>query len=239
MNYIFITGSSKGLGKALTEEYLVDKNNFVFGFARTCSIENDRYNHFSIDFSDKSTYEKFEFPQLENPEKIILINNAGWVGDVKYVGSQNLKSIEDVFHINVVSLIFLCNQFIDKYSSLNIPITILNISSGAANYPIDGWSNYCSTKSAVNMFSQVFQKELEIKNQNNIKVFAMAPGIIDTDMQQDIRKADKEHFADIDRFLEYKNKGDLSSPKEVAQKIKTFISKSADYDEVLVDVRSV
>ncbi len=239
MNYIFITGSSKGLGKALAEEYLVDKNNFVFGFARTHSIKHERYKHFTVDFSNKSTYENFEFPLLENPEKIILINNAGWVGDVKYVGSQNLQSIEDIFTINVVSLIFLCNQFASKYDSLNIPTTILNISSGAANYPIDGWSNYCSTKAAVNMFSQVFQKELEIKGKNHIKVFAMAPGIIDTGMQQDIRKADKEHFADIDRFLEYKNKGDLSSPEEVAKKIKSFILKSADYNEVLADVRSI
>ncbi len=239
MNYIFITGSSKGLGKSLVEKYLDDSNNFVFGFARTCSNESDRYKHFSVDFSDKSTYENFEFPQLENPEKIVLINNAGWVGDVKYVGSQSIKSIEDIFNVNVVSLIFLCNQFIAKYADLNLPTTILNISSGAANYPIDGWSNYCSTKAAVNMFSQVFQKELQIRDQHNIKVFAMAPGIIDTGMQQDIRSASKEHFSDIDRFLEYKNNGDLSSPEEVAEKIKIFISKSTDYNEVLVDVRNI
>ena len=146
MNYIFITGSSKGLGKALVENYLDETDNFVFGFSRTCSIESDRYKHFSVDFSNKSTYENFEFPQLENPEKIVLINNAGWVGDVKYVGSQSIKSIEDIFNVNVVSLVFLCNQFIAKYADLNLPITILNISSGAANYPIYVWSNYCSTK---------------------------------------------------------------------------------------------
>lgn len=239
MNYIFITGSSKGLGKALVENYLDEADNFVFGFARTCSIENSRYKHFFVDFSDKSTYQDFDFPKLENPEKIILINNAGWVGDVKYVGSQNLKSIENVFNINVTSLIFLCNQFVAKYSSLNIPITILNISSGAANYPIDGWSNYCSTKAAVNMFSQVFQKEFEIKGRDKIKVFAMAPGIIDTGMQQDIRKASKQHFADLDRFLEYKNNDDLSKPEDVAKKIKEFLSNTVKYTDVLVDVRNI
>ncbi len=52
MNYFFITGSSKGLGKALSELLLNNNNNFVYGFARNCSITHKNYTHIKLDFSD-------------------------------------------------------------------------------------------------------------------------------------------------------------------------------------------
>ena len=87
MNYFFITGSSQGLGKSLTELLLQDSNNVVYGFSRTQSINHANYIHTSIDLSDLTKVEEYEFPTLENPEKVILINNAGIVGDVNHIGN--------------------------------------------------------------------------------------------------------------------------------------------------------
>ena len=51
MNYYFITGSSKGLGKSLTELLLENDTNTVHGIARSCSVKHERYIHTNVDLS--------------------------------------------------------------------------------------------------------------------------------------------------------------------------------------------
>ena len=52
MNLIYITGSSSGLGKALAELLLEDKNNFVVGIARRETIQHERYTHYTLDLKE-------------------------------------------------------------------------------------------------------------------------------------------------------------------------------------------
>jgi len=92
MNYYFITGSSKGLGESLLNLLLKDDNNFIFGFARTCSIEHKKYIHSFINLSDLEVVKNYDFPILENADNIVLINNAGAVGDVSHVGVHQVIS---------------------------------------------------------------------------------------------------------------------------------------------------
>lgn len=68
MNYYFITGSSRGLGKSLTELLLKDKNNTIFGIARTNSINHERYNHTVVDMSNLTEVQSYQFPKLEDAE---------------------------------------------------------------------------------------------------------------------------------------------------------------------------
>ncbi len=64
MNYIFITGTSCGIGKAMTELLLRDSNNYVIGFARTKSIEHENYEHVFLDLSNPEEVKEFEFIHL-------------------------------------------------------------------------------------------------------------------------------------------------------------------------------
>ena len=71
----------------------------------------------------------------------------------------------------------------------------------------------------------------------NVKFYSVSPGIVDTPMQDEIRQADKAHFPDLERFIEYKQNGDLSSSEEVARKYLTFLQNSHKYKDVLYSAR--
>jgi len=238
MNYFFITGSSKGLGKSLTELLLKDENNTVFGLARSSSLEHERYSHTSIDLIQLNDVTSYNFPILENATKIVLVNNAGMVGDVKHVGEIDNQKIIDSYNLNLIAPAILTNNFISKYSNSNCKKLVLNISSGAGRSPIDGWNVYCSTKAGMDMFSQVLNEEIKIDN-SNIKVLSLAPGIIDTDMQVQIREAEQSAFSKIDNFIAYKKDGDLLQPEVTAQQVYRFIKENELSTNVICSVRDL
>ncbi|PCJ23409.1 MAG: short-chain dehydrogenase [Flavobacteriales bacterium] len=238
MNYYFITGSSKGLGKSLTELLLEDENNFVYGIARTSSIKHERYIHTNMDLSNLDEVENYLFPELNNVNRIILVNNAGMVGDVNRVGKIDNKKIIDCYNLNLISPVILINNFISKYTSLSCEKMVLNISSGAGRTPIDGWNVYCSTKAGIDMFSQVLKEEAKIDN-SNVTVLSLAPGIIDTDMQVQIREAKESAFSSIEKFIEYKKDGDLTLPDVTAKQVYRFITEKDLSTNVLCSVRDL
>lgn len=217
MKVIYITGTSRGLGKALAEQYL-ENGDLVVGMSRNSTIKHANYQHIPVDLSDIEKLEKIVFRPTDNAESYILINNAGTLGDVKYVGSMDSLMIAKAVNLNLTAPIVLANKFMDVLCNEKSPKYVLNIGSGAGSSAIDGWSVYCSSKAAINMFGEVFDKELMLKD-SNCKVRTLAPGIIDTEMQSEIRQASQEHFSDLKRFEDYKKNNDLSSASEVAAKI--------------------
>ena len=238
MNYYFITGTSKGLGKAITEKLLKDENNFVFGYSRNNVITYKNYYHKLIDLNNLEALKKIQFPELQNPEKVILVNNAGTVGDINHVGAMNNDQIIACYNINLIAPSIITNNFVSAYKSLPNEKLIVNISSGAGKSAIDGWSTYCSAKAGIDMFSKVFAEEIKIDN-TNFKVLSLAPGIIDTGMQTQIRNASKEGFSNIDRFIEYKQNGDLASAEETANNIIRFLSEQELQQETICSVRDL
>ena len=231
MNLIYITGSSSGLGKALAELLLEDKNNFVVGIARRETIQHERYTHYTLDL--KEVINENIFQKLPSTcKKVVLINNAGAVGPITRVGSQSYEEVADNYTINVTAPSFLCNQFVNAYQNEKVQKIIINVSSGAGKHPIEAWSTYCASKAALDMFTQVLQAEYA-----DFKVFAVAPGIVDTPMQDAIRSADEQHFPHLDRFQSYKADGDLVSAREVALKYLKIIQEPQNFQEVLLSVR--
>lgn len=221
MNYYFITGTSSGIGKAIVQQLLLDENNFIYGFSRTNSIENERFIHKSIDLSKLKEVSKISFPKLKNANKIVLINNAGTLGDVKHLGNLNSKDIIASFNVNITAVALLVNSFIFKYQEKKKEKIIINISSGAATSAYDGWAPYCATKAAINMLTETIAVEQKMEH-SPIKVFAVAPGVVDTYMQEIIRKTDEEDFSKLDKFHSLKTSGGLYQAKDVARKLISY-----------------
>jgi len=238
MNYYFITGTSKGLGKSLTTLLLEDSNNTVIGLSRSNTLQHKQYTHHTIDLSNLEQVSAFQFPDLKDSDKIILINNAGMVGDIKHVGNIDSDKIIACYNLNLIAPAILSNQFIAKYSTLKADKTVLNISSGAGRTPIDGWNVYCSSKAGIDMFSQVLNEEIKI-NKSNTTVLSLAPGIIDTEMQTEIRQSDQSGFSNIDRFINYKKDGDLTSPEITAKQVLRFLQEKGLSENVLCSVRDL
>ena len=231
MNLIYITGSSSGLGKALAELLLEDKNNQLVGIARRETIQHERYTHYTLDLKDVINENIFQ-KLPANCKKVVLINNAGDIGPITRVGSNSYKEVVDNYTINVTAPSFLCNQFVQAYQNDELQKIIINVSSGAGKKPIEAWSTYCASKAALDMFTLVLQTE-----HPEFKVFAVAPGIVDTPMQDAIRSADDQHFPHLDRFQSYKADGDLLSARKVALKYLKIIQEPQNFQEVIFSVR--
>ena len=234
---LILTGHSKGLGKAILEQFLLLENVQVLAISRSIlGLEKEGLKEISLDLSDLEELEKNLpnlFPQGDF-EKIIQINNAGWIGEVKPVGKLNPNNIQNLINLNLSAPMILTNGFAKAYGESKAQKIIINISSGAAFKPLPGWGEYCTSKAGLAMFSKVAAEELKEKG---IKVYALAPGIVDTEMQGDIRKSDKEDFPALERFLTYKKEGQLSTPEEVAKKILFLVSNPEKFEDVVQDVR--
>jgi benzil reductase ((S)-benzoin forming) len=69
------------------------------------------------------------------------------------------------------------------------------------------------------------------------KLCSLAPGVIDTDMQVDLRSADASKFPDVGSFVGLKEKGALDSPEQAAAKVLAFLARADFGSNVVADVR--
>lgn len=222
MNYYFITGSSSGIGKALTEELLKYPNNYIIGLSRTNYIADKQFEHRHLDLSKPDEVESFKFEELQHAKKIVLVNNAGTLGDIEHVGNQSSQNIKDSIMVNFAAPAILMNKFIKSYKAFEGERIIINLSSGAADSAYDGWANYCSSKAALNMYTKVIHEEQALKS-SPIKIFAIAPGVVDTVMQETIRQVDEGAFSQKKKFKSLKENDELYKAQDVAKQLVKMI----------------
>src|SRR5699024_12219854 len=77
-----------------------------------------------------------------------------------------------------------------------------NISSGAADRPMYGWSAYCSSKASIDMYTKTLALEQKALGTNH-KVFAFSPGIMDTEMQEKIHSSIRKQLANLETYKVY------------------------------------
>ncbi|MBN1988447.1 MAG: SDR family NAD(P)-dependent oxidoreductase [Bacteroidales bacterium] len=238
MNLFVITGTSRGIGKALALAALANSNNQVIGISRTCTISHSQYTHQQLDLSDSQKVLEVTFPAIENIEKAVLINNSGELGEVKPFAKVTAASVAKTITINTIAPAILSNIFIKTYANVAKEVVIANISSGAGRHPIRSWSGYCASKAGLDMLSLVIAEEEKASPKSNVRIHSIAPGIVDTCMQDGIRTLSTADFPDHKRFVEYKEKGSLSDPHDVAIKIMSIVN-NPNISETILDVRNL
>jgi benzil reductase ((S)-benzoin forming) len=236
MNYYYITGTSRGIGKAIVDELLKKETNFVYGISRNNNTEHKNYKHINMDLNELEKVKEFSFGNHPDAEKIVLINNAGILGHVTQVGKLYTNKIINSYNINLVSPSILINSFINQYQSHPAEKIIVNTSSGAARHTIPSWSTYCATKGGLEMFARVIEDEQQ-DFENPVKIFSIAPGVVDTEMQDEIREVEPENFRNLDRFVKLKKEGLLADPKEVGKKFVEIMEHPENYPESVMDLR--
>lgn len=240
MNYCFITGTSRGIGKALAELLLKEKNNVVYGFSRSKNIENENYIHEEFDLGNTNKVKEYEFPELKNAESITLVNNSAAEMEIKSLGKLSSENIISVYNVNIVSPSLMMNNFISKYQHLNCRRTILNISSGAAYRAIESWSVYCASKAALAMMSEVADVEQKLKYPDNpVCIFSVGPGVVNTQMQTKLRSVSPEDFSEVGKFIEYYEKNELAEPADIALKLQKLIQSTHEFNKVALTVRDI
>jgi benzil reductase ((S)-benzoin forming) len=221
--HIYITGVSSGIGEALANQYL-KAGHSVTGIGRGHNIHHPNFSFQFLDIMDLKAVQSFQFDGSH--ESLLLINNAGQIGAIQRISEQTESDIEAVMTVNAIAPMLLCQQFL-KQVPLTTTQTIVNISSGAANRAIPAWASYCASKIALDRFSETIDLE-EKERGRNLRVFSIAPGVIDTPMQEKIRAASATDFSNHSNFVQLKNTNELASAEQTAIKICLFIENAAN-----------
>ena len=232
MKVIYITGTGSGIGKALAEHCLATGWKVV-GYSRTNHIQHPDFTFVPMDLSHPEQYENLHFDILPDATRIVLVNNAGTLGEVKQAGRLDERQIIHAVQVNLTAVMLLTNRFLRAYGNHPADTTIINISSGAAQNPVDGWSTYCACKAAVDMYSRTVDLELRKNTTSRCRVFSIAPGIVDTPMQAAIRQISDADFSRVEEFRAFLREGKLASPEQVADKLAQVINHTEAYQEVV------
>lgn len=225
-----VSGISSGIGKALVE-LLLEGDQRVIGIGRSNPFE-ESVDFMPCDLSKPNEIENLQFPVFEHG--VTLVNNAGMIGEIARISEKLENDFAQVFQVNSIAPITLTQLVYSKVTDKN-QFTLVNISSGAANNAIPSWAAYCSSKAALNMWTSCFAKE-EAERLFNPRIYCIAPGVVDTNMQGRIRSAKKENFSSLDRFVSLHEDGELSATNEVAEKLLKLLTK--DYSgELFYDLR--
>lgn len=240
MHYYIITGASRGLGKALAETILAQPDTHVTGVSRHATITHERYHHQPLDLSDmlavQNNLQKV-FPPLPEATSITLINNAGVLGEIGYVGEVPNEHFEFVFDVNVIAPAMLMNTFLRTYAAQQVPRTILNISSGAAQRAVDGWAAYSASKAALDALSRTAQKEQDLRG-TGVRIRSLSPGVVDTAMQEQIRTAAERDFSEAGRFAALHTNGQLLTTPAVAASILELLRNGLLGEDVVLRLNS-
>jgi benzil reductase ((S)-benzoin forming) len=216
MQKVIITGVNTGLGKAFFD-FFIQKNDFeVIAISRKINskqtelLQDKKFVHIPIDFSDLELCKQLNLSNYLNPkDALIYINNAATINPINKIGAFNDEDLIKTFNINTISPLLISN----KIMALNLSkLKVINISSGAATSPIVGWSLYCATKAANELFFKTLdQQEIHSKN---IQVFNINPGVINSNMQEIIRDTCEGIFPRVKDFINLKESNKLKSPED-------------------------
>ncbi|UKN00172.1 SDR family NAD(P)-dependent oxidoreductase [Paracrocinitomix mangrovi] len=230
----YVTGSSRGIGNALVQA-LINEGYFVYGLARSNDFVHEKFEFIELDLNNLNKVKSFVFNSLA--ENNLLVNNAGSIGEIKPVGSISNDSIEQVMNVNTLAPQILINNYINRFKNENKTFHILNISSGAGKRPISSWASYCASKAAIDLFSETVAEELDWKGMSNWHIHSCAPGVVDTQMQVEIRSSIQSDFKSLENFKSLKENGELVSPEEVVQKLMQMVKNPEQFSNVVTSVR--
>ena len=222
MRVAIVTGSSRGLGAALSEE-LLTHGFHVLGLARTAPSGQLRggLRFVRCDFADTGAIAAVARPEFEaivdaKPAAVCLINNAATIDGVGVMGALEPSMIASSLAVNLVAPTLLSNLFCAVFRDEAVERRIVNVSSGAAQSTLAGESLYCVAKAGLEMLTRSLADE---NASNRLDAISVRPGIIDTAMQTFARSRSQTALPSVGLFKGFHERGELVPPDVVARKI--------------------
>ena len=185
---VFVTGGSRGIGKAIALKYAENGYNVVINYvSENTNIDElkDEFDKYSIESlivkADVSKAEEVENAVKQAIEKFgkidVLVNNAGITRDTLLMRMKE-EDFDKVIEINLKGTI-LVTKAVTPYMMKRRNGRIVNLSSVVGVTGNAGQSNYSASKAGIIGFTKSVAKELASRD---IRANAVAPGFIDTDM---------------------------------------------------------
>lgn len=212
-----ITGASRGLGAGLAARFA------ELGIALGLCARNVPDAPSSgamcaaVDVRDAAAVEAFaERVTTELGPIDLWINNAGLLDPIGPLRDADVDALRSHIEVNVLGVLWGSRTFARLVHDRPTGGTLINISSGAARSVYEGWAPYCASKAAVDQLSRVLAAE---EADHGLRVVALAPGVVDTDMQAAIRATPTDRFPAVARFHALKADDTFNSPAWIADRM--------------------
>lgn len=242
-----VTGASRGLGAALARQRLAP-GALVLGISRGRhpTLEADAAAagasalQWQADLADAlPVAERLRaWLAAQGPvASATLINNAGVVGEPAPAAEVPLATLQQALRAGLEATVLLSAAFLAATAGWPGPRRILNISSGLGRWAMAGSAVYCSAKAGMDHFSRAIALE-EAKQPHGARIVSIAPGVIDTEMQAQLRGADAQRFPEQARFAALHAQGQLVSADDCARALLARLERADFGTEVVADIRS-
>ena len=249
-NHLYIvTGASRGLGLAIAQQ-LLQPGHTVLCISRNVAsaldehvekIDDATLAQWTQDLTDGAAASERLSAWLrmflgDEFASATLINNAAIVPRVASLSALSSADIAATLRVGLEAPMLLTSAFLRATNQWEGTKKVLNISSGNGRRPMAAQASYSAAKAGLDHYSRCVALE-EARKTNGAKICSLAPGIIDTDMQTQLRESDPQAFPDRAQFIAYKNEGHLLSSEAVATKVLAYLARADFGAQPVADVR--
>jgi benzil reductase ((S)-benzoin forming) len=245
---VIITGASRGLGLALAQQLLGTPTQMLClsrqsnaTLEQQAQQQGTTLTQWQIDLSHSvAASEQLQTwlanLNVENFRSATLINNACMIPAIVPMHASDPADMAVALRLGLETPIALSAAFLKVTRDWAIAKKILNISSGLGRRAMASQATYCAAKAGLDHFTRCMALD-EALQTHGAKVCSLAPGVIDTDMQTQLRSADADQFPDRDNFAALNQNGQLTSTKEAAARVIQYLYRSDFGEQPVADVR--
>jgi len=247
-----ITGASRGLGAAIVSQ-LLQPGHVVLGISRgtnealatRASARGARLDQWPRDLSQPAAVadELEAWLRGMSPERFetaVLINNAGVISRIGPIDECSNAELSRALRVGLEAALLLTRSFLRATRSWLAmregQAKVLNISSGLGRRAMAGSASYCAAKAGMDHLSRALALD-EAHRRNGAKIVSLAPGVIDTDMQTQLRSADASGFPDQGSFVQLQRAGQLASPEAASSRVLAYLRRPDFGTQAVADVR--
>lgn len=243
-----ITGSSRGMGLAMARQLAVSGNTLVCIARRPddslmalAASNGATLVSWAQDLADGTVAAR----QLGNwlaahsPQAFstaALINNAGVIPRIQPLSEAEADDLVHALRVGLEAPMLLTSAFLHATAHWSGDRKVLNISSGLGRRAMASQAGYCAAKAGMDHFTRCVALEEALKPRG-ARICSLAPGVIDTDMQIQLRSADTSAFPDRGNFIHLKEQGQLMSPDQAAARALEWLRREDFGTQVIADVR--
>jgi len=232
-NLVLITGASSGVGRAMVD-HVPYEDVRIIDISRRGSPSAE---HFKADLADPEQWRLVtalfdDVVARFDGERVILVHCAGTLEPIGFAGEVDAAGYVRQVLLNSACPQVIGDAFLRAARSITAECTLLMISSGAASSPYEGWSAYCAGKAAIDQWTRTVGSEQERRG-GRCRVLSVAPGIVETPMQAQIRGMTLGEFPEVERFRMLHQEGALRTPAEVANDLWALLDSEFENGAVL------
>ncbi|HEY0825002.1 MAG TPA: SDR family NAD(P)-dependent oxidoreductase [Ramlibacter sp.] len=243
-----LTGASRGMGLAMAQQLLAAGHDLLTisrkpneELAAQAARAGRRCEQWPQDLARADTAAARLETWLQGQDSgqlasATLINNAGLIPRIAPLDDIPAGQLAEAMRVDLEAPMLLTGAFLRATAGWRVPRRILNISSGLGRRAMAAQAAYCAAKAGMDHFSRCVALE-QAALPNGARICSLAPGVIDTDMQVQLRTADAARFPDRGTFEGLKDKGMLTSPQEAAARVLAYLERADFGANPVGDVR--